>query len=348
MSNKHMTEWKVQMTAWMALQEEISKEAAGAIAAIQERLDIIEKFLRKHTAPDKPPLGSLSADTKEMESEVMTKQPEGKWICSECGLHLSDLALFPSLYWGHWSDKWLEERKQFSQICRDDASGCGCETVEWVPTVETPVNPPMSSWSACALNLPREDDEQVDPKILHAKFTCNHCLETMEETEPYVEVTSFYHRDCPTISKVPEPKMEHIEEEDELTAVLQDDEQDRCPVCKAMMWQDTDGNCWRCGYIPNQDDAGPVINGHDPDNPQPDPCDELIAAREEIERLQKFADWHEAVVIETEKKLGTLSDTLQRKTTQYEGTIAYLEDERDGLKEAIKAYKIIIDTEEKT
>ena len=40
------------------------------------------------------------------------------------------------------------------------------------------------------------DSPTDEPKRLHAKFSCNHCGDDVEETEPYVEVHSYYHRGC--------------------------------------------------------------------------------------------------------------------------------------------------------
>ena len=59
-----------------------------AVNVVTKRVDSIERFLREHTAPDKPPLGSLSATTKAKESEDMAKQAKGSWLCSECGMVL--------------------------------------------------------------------------------------------------------------------------------------------------------------------------------------------------------------------------------------------------------------------
>ncbi len=271
---------------------------AEAIPAIQERLHFIEKFLREHTTPDQPPIGSLSATTKEKESGDMAKQ--GQWICRACGLHLKDLELFPSLYYGHWTNDWLEDRKKLSQLCRSDAEGCGCETVEWYSP--DPPNPSrqdddMSPYVGLYCEV-RDVGNQWFPRIL-AKIVPEGVY------GPYVtgeSSTASYWHFCR-----PHPQtLELIAAREEIEHQRQEG------IGWRDQWQEADHDCH--------------------------------GAKKEIERLQKIADWHEAVVIETEKKLGTLSDTLQRKTTQYEGTIAYLEDERDEAKKELSDLALTLRT----
>ncbi len=168
------------------------------IGGLKNRVDFLERFLREHTAPDKPSICEAKGEAT-VEWRAPKEQPEGQWICRTCG----NATYHPA----------PSNKNEIHYRSVDPSCGyCGSSMVDWVsePPDEASTNPP------------RQYDEQAEPKILHAKFTCNHCLETVEETEPYVEATSFYHRDCPTVSKVPAPKMGHIEEGGEPTAASQD------------------------------------------------------------------------------------------------------------------------------
>ena len=125
------------------------RHCVPSLADLADRVDIIEKFLRKHTAPDKPPVGSLSATTKEMESEDMAKQPQGKWICSKCGDTPSHQPAISEWWFPYLCN---------SMFCDDSEEA----TVQWVLDEPCKVED--------LANLPRQDAEQ-------GQWICSECGE---------------------------------------------------------------------------------------------------------------------------------------------------------------------------
>ena len=219
-------------------------------------------------------LGSLSATTKEKESEDMAKQPEGHWECSECGLHLRDIELFPGLYYGHWTNDWLEDRKEFSQICRGDAGGCNRNTVKWY-SPEPPANPPRQddlqaridtwqrktfgnsqSFAGMIAHLKREIDELVELREPEEMADCAILLFGMA-AHAKVDLLGEVEKKFAIIQTriYGEPDADNVIEHMAPTnPPRQDDEQEvpvgKCRTCGGLdiARRGPERHCWLCGH----------------------------------------------------------------------------------------------------
>ena len=141
---------------------------AEAIPAIQERLHIIEKFLRKHTAPDKPPVGSWSADTY---ASYQDNEPqEGRWICSKCGdvySHQSPISeRLPYLCTNTLCDleatvEWVEPEDPTNPLRQDDELIAAREEIERLTHQ-------LNQWQEVGHGLTRKV-EKLDPDLIAAR-----------------------------------------------------------------------------------------------------------------------------------------------------------------------------------